>query len=66
MKCGAGPHKILLVDDASAVREALYWAFENVNDLVVVGEADSGQQAIDQTVRLAPDIVIFRYGFARS
>ncbi|MEM7347194.1 MAG: response regulator transcription factor, partial [Chloroflexota bacterium] len=41
-----------------AVREALCWAFEDTVDLAVVGQANDGNQVLDQVVALAPDVVI--------
>ena len=52
------PYRILLVADAPAVCEALRWAFENESDLLVVGEASDGIEAITHAAALAPDIVI--------
>jgi DNA-binding NarL/FixJ family response regulator len=52
------PIRVLLVDDASAVREALRWAFEDETDFVIVGEAGDGEQALNLARTLAPDIVI--------
>jgi len=52
------PHKILIVDDSPAVREALRWALEDVSDLAVVAEAGDGVQALEWATRLAPDVVI--------
>lgn len=52
------PIRILLVDDAAPVREAMRWAFEGEADLTVVGEAGDGQQALALAENLAPDVVI--------
>lgn len=52
------PYKVLIVDDVSAVREALHWAFEDIADFVVVGEAGNGAEAIERTTALGPDVVI--------
>ena len=40
------PYRVLLVDDAPAVREALRWALEDELDLVIVGEAGDGAEAL--------------------
>ena len=58
MKQRTGPYTILIVDDAFAVREALSWAFEDIANLTIIGEAHNGQQAIDRAQALAPDVVI--------
>ena len=52
------PYRVLLVDDAPEVREALRWALENESDLVVVGEAGTGDDAITCAMSLTPDVVI--------
>lgn len=49
---------ILLVDDASSVREALRWVLEAEPGLQVVGEAADGMAALVETHRLRPDVVI--------
>jgi NarL family two-component system response regulator LiaR len=50
--------QILLVDDHPLVRRALREVVEKEPDLRVIGEAGDGQQAIDMTRRLSPDVVI--------
>ncbi len=52
------PYQVLIVDDASAVREGLRWLLENEPDLSVVGEAGDGWQALELAASLAPDVVI--------
>jgi DNA-binding NarL/FixJ family response regulator len=51
-------YRVLIVDDVPEVREALRWALENEADLVVVGEAGDGVEALNHTAVLAPDVVI--------
>ena len=50
--------RLLLVDDYAVLREALTLVFNNESDIVVVGEAASGQEALDQCARLQPDVVL--------
>jgi len=50
--------RILIVDDAQAVRESLSWLLEDEPGLTVVGDASNGLDAINQTVKLQPDLVI--------
>ena len=50
--------RILIVDDAPAVRESLSWLLDDEPGLTVVGEASNGSDAINQTVRLNPELVI--------
>ena len=50
--------KILVVDDHAIVREGVRMILAKENDLEVVGEAGDGQQALDLTVLLRPDVII--------
>jgi DNA-binding NarL/FixJ family response regulator len=52
------PHRILIVDDAAAVRESLGWLLEDEPGLTVVGSVSTGMDAINQTVKLSPELVI--------
>ncbi len=52
------PIRILLVDDHRIVREGLASMLGTQPDMYVVGEAGTGNEAIDQIVRLRPDIVL--------
>ncbi|MEJ2707171.1 MAG: response regulator transcription factor [Anaerolineales bacterium] len=49
---------ILLVDDHRMVRQGVRAFFETQPDLVVVGEADSGQQAVEFVRQHVPDVVL--------
>ena len=50
--------RILLVDDHAVVRQGLKMFLELDPDLVVVGEAENGKQAIEQVSNLHPDVVL--------
>jgi DNA-binding NarL/FixJ family response regulator len=50
--------RLLLADDHAVVRGGLRMLLENEADLVIVGEADSGQQALELASQLSPDVVI--------
>ena len=50
--------RILIVDDAPAVRESLGWLIEDEPGLTVVGDASSASEAINETVRLSPDLIL--------
>jgi DNA-binding NarL/FixJ family response regulator len=52
------PYRVLLADDAAAVREGLRWLLENEPALRVVGEAATGLEAVQQAAVLRPDVVI--------
>lgn len=50
--------KILLVDDHEVVRRGVRNLLDGPADWEVCGEAENGQQAIDKTVELKPDLII--------
>ncbi len=50
--------RILIVDDHAVVRTALGCMLAEQPDLEIVGEAANGQQAIDRTKTLHPDLVL--------
>ncbi|MEL6440532.1 MAG: response regulator transcription factor [Cyanobacteria bacterium J06621_8] len=50
--------RILLVDDQNIVREGLSSLLQTYDDLEVIGEAANGQEAIKQTLKLKPDVVL--------
>src|SRR3990170_1773607 len=49
--------RVLIVDDHPVTREGLHAALDLANDVVIVGEADSGETAIEKAGLLTPDIV---------
>jgi DNA-binding NarL/FixJ family response regulator len=49
---------VLIADDQDLVREGLRMMLEAEPDLRVAGEAGTGQQALTQTRRLDPDVVL--------
>ncbi len=51
-------NKILLVDDHSLVRDGIKSLLENESDLEVIGESSNGEEAIEATNLLQPDLVI--------
>ncbi len=50
--------KILIVDDHSVVRQGLRMFLGVDPELQIVGEARDGQEAVEQTRRLNPDVVL--------
>ncbi|MEX0755844.1 MAG: response regulator [Actinomycetota bacterium] len=54
---GTSPVRVLVVDDNEGFRESLV-ALLATDELVVVGEADSGEQALDVAPGLSPDVVV--------
>jgi len=52
------PVRVLIVDDSKLVRSILRDILDHDGGITVVGEAGSGQEAVDQTPRLRPDLII--------
>lgn len=50
--------RVLIADDHHVVRRGLLFFLKTQKDIEVVGEAKNGQEAIDMTARLKPDIVL--------
>lgn len=50
--------KVLVVDDRAAVRESLRTILSLEDDFVVVGEAASGREAVQEAQKLRPDLVL--------
>jgi DNA-binding NarL/FixJ family response regulator len=50
--------RILTVDDHQLLREGIVAVVENQPDMVIVGEAASGHEALESIRRLAPDITL--------
>jgi DNA-binding NarL/FixJ family response regulator len=55
---GGRPIGVLLVDDHGVVREGLRRVLSQVDDLVVVGEASSGEEAVLLAGRRRPTIIL--------
>ena len=52
------PLRVLIVDDHQMVREGLRCILEQYDDLTVVGEASTGEQALQLAATLMPEVVI--------
>ncbi|MCG7377591.1 response regulator transcription factor [Paenibacillus sp. ACRSA] len=50
--------RILLADDHAMVRRGLHVFLSTQSDMVVVGEASDGQEALQQAAELEPDVVL--------
>jgi len=57
-KSGAGRISVLLVDDQPLLRMGFQLILEGEDDLVVVGEASNGADALAAVAELAPDVVL--------
>lgn len=55
---GAGPIRVVVVDDQALVRTGLRTLVEHDGDIVVVGEAAEGRAGIAQVRALRPDLVL--------
>lgn len=52
------PIRVLVVDDHAILREGIRSLLERQDDMVVVGEAADGQEAVRQVALTAPDLVL--------
>ena len=59
------PISIILADDHAMVREGTREILERYPDLNVVGEAEDGEQAVQLTSKLQPDVVLMDIGMPR-
>lgn len=50
--------RVVLADDHNLVREGLRALLEKADGIVVVGEAENGQEAIDQVRSLLPEVLL--------
>lgn len=50
--------RVLLCDDVAMLRELLRYELEEVDDVVVVGEADNGIDGVRLVKELQPDVVV--------
>ncbi|HYP15557.1 MAG TPA: response regulator transcription factor [Bryobacteraceae bacterium] len=52
---------VLLADDHALVRRGFRRMLEDESDMQVVGEASNGMEAVEQAVRLVPQVVVMDY-----
>src|SRR5207249_6849230 len=50
--------RVLIVDDQALVRAGFTMILEAEQDMEVIGEAADGREAVDETRRLAPEVVL--------
>ena len=50
--------RVLLVDDHTVVRQGLRVLLEAEADIAVIGEAETGRQAVQLATKLMPDVVV--------
>lgn len=56
-QAGKVPIKVLVVDDSSLVRTLIVSMLDDVADIIVVGQATNGLEAVRMALRLKPDVV---------
>jgi DNA-binding NarL/FixJ family response regulator len=49
--------RVLVVDDHSLVRQGIVSALSTESDIKVVGQAANGREAVDQAIKLNPDVI---------
>jgi DNA-binding NarL/FixJ family response regulator len=52
---------VLIVDDHAVIRQGLAVLIDEEEDLTVVGEAESGEEAIEAARRLTPEVVVMDF-----
>jgi two-component system, NarL family, response regulator LiaR len=57
--------KVLIADDHDMVRKGLIVLLDNFGDIIVVGEANNGQAAIDLCARVQPDVILMDLSMPR-
>ncbi len=57
-EAGVHPVSILIVDDSAVIRQGLRALLEATPELVVVGDASNGDEALEMARRLNPDVVL--------
>ena len=50
--------RILLADDHTILRDGLRFLLQTDSNIIVVGDAENGHQAVEQALLLSPDVVI--------
>jgi DNA-binding NarL/FixJ family response regulator len=54
----SAPKRVVLCDDHEIVREAIKARMASVEDVEIVGEAETGEQVVDRVRELEPDVCI--------
>lgn len=54
----ATPIRMMLVDDHAVVRAGYRFLLESIEDIQVVAEATSGEQAVEMVAGVAPDLIV--------
>ncbi len=57
--------RVLIAEDHHLVREGIRALLERANDIEVVGQAQDGQEAVEQAQRLKPDVIVMDWSMPR-
>jgi len=57
--------RVLLADDHGVVRDALTYLLEAQGDIQVIAAAADGQDAVEQAIRLIPDVIVMDISMPR-
>jgi DNA-binding NarL/FixJ family response regulator len=57
--------RVILADDHHLVRQGIRSLLEKVNDIEIVAEAEDGQEAVDLTKSLVPDVLVMDISMPR-
>ncbi len=63
---GVSPLRVVVVDDDALVRAGLRMILGGAPDILVVGEAADGQEAVDVVLRCVPDVVLMDIRMPRT
>lgn len=53
----SAPHRVLLADDSALVRQNVRSMLDSCSELSVIGEAESGIEAVSMTSYIRPDVI---------
>lgn len=57
--------RVIIADDHNLVRQGLRALLAQTGEIEVIGEASTGQEAIDQTEKLQPDVIVMDLSMPR-
>ena len=58
--------EVFIVDDAPSIRTRIAELLDEIDGIVIVGEAETSRHAIDEILRLRPDFVVLDYQLVGS
>lgn len=57
--------RVIIAEDHHLVREGIRALLERSSDIEVVGQAQDGQEAVEQALRLKPDVIVMDWSMPR-